>query len=121
RGAISFYERGIFELADETPQLSELKAPATAVVKALEGYQKFLEKDLLARADGDWRLGKEKFARKLELELDANQTADEVLSEAEAESDRVRRDMYVLDRQLWGQVLPGRTLPPDDTAGRAQT
>ena len=53
------------------------------VVAALKEYQKFLENDLLPRAKGEWRLGKEKFARKLELELDAGITAEEVLREAE--------------------------------------
>jgi uncharacterized protein (DUF885 family) len=118
RGAIAFYEHGLFELAGETPQLSELGKAAPPVVACLKEYQTFLEKDLLPRATGDWRLGKEKFARKLELELDANLSAAEVLREAEAEADRVEREMYVLARQLWAQVYPGRPLPPDDEAGR---
>src|SRR5262249_50193415 len=101
QGSIAFYERGVFDLAGETPQLSELKTAATPVVACLKDYQKFLEEDLARRPISDWRLGKEKFARKLELELDAGLTADEVLREAEAEADRVEREMYVLARQLW--------------------
>jgi uncharacterized protein (DUF885 family) len=118
RGAISFYESDIFRLAEETPQLSELGRAALPVVAALKDYQNFLEKDLLPRATGTWRIGKEKFARKLELELDAGISAEELVAEAEREADRVEREMYVIARQAWAQVFPGRVLPPDDPEGR---
>jgi uncharacterized protein (DUF885 family) len=121
RGAIAFYERGVFELAGETPALSELKPAAARAVKALKEYQTFLEKTLLPRARGDWRLGKAKFARKLELELDAGLSAAEVLREAEVEFERVVREMYVVARQLWGRTHPGVALPPDDAEGRRAT
>jgi uncharacterized protein (DUF885 family) len=120
RGAIAFYEKGIFEITGETPQLSALAKPARAAAEAIKEHQKVLE-SLLPAAKGDWRLGKERFAKKLELELDAGLTSDEVLKEAEAEADRVRRDMYVVARQLWGKLQPGKPLPPDDAKGRAET
>jgi uncharacterized protein (DUF885 family) len=121
RGAIAFYESGIYELAGQTPQLSELKPVAAKVVAALKDYQKFLEDDLLPRAKGEWRIGKEKFARKLELELDAGLTAEQVLRDAEAELERVEREMYVIARQLWSSTQPGQPLPPDDMEGRRAT
>jgi uncharacterized protein (DUF885 family) len=90
-------------------------------VDCLKEYQKFLEEDLQPRAHGEWRLGRERFAQKLELELDAGRTADEVLADAEAEFERVQRDMYVIARQLWHRHFPKAALPPDDAAGRRQT
>jgi uncharacterized protein (DUF885 family) len=121
RGATAFYEHGLFELVGETPQLSALGAVAKSVVTALKEYQQFLEKDLLLRANGDWRLGKEKFSRKLDLELDAGLSALEVLQAAEAEADRVESAMYVLARQMWGQTFPKEALPPTDAEGRRAT
>jgi uncharacterized protein (DUF885 family) len=118
RGAISFFQNGIFELAGETPQLSELRPAAKRVAEALKDYQKFLESDLLLNADGDWRIGKDKFARKLELELDAGLTAEQVLRAAEAEFARVEGEMYVIARQLWSRLFPKKALPPDDRKGR---
>lgn len=120
RGAIAFYDHGIFELAGETPQLSELGPASKPVTALLKEYQKFLETDLLPRAKGDWRLGKEKFAQKLELELDADLTAEQVLKEAEAEFARVERDMYVIARHLWSHQYPSKPLPPDDETGRRE-
>jgi uncharacterized protein (DUF885 family) len=121
RGAIRFFESGLFDLAGKTAQLPALKAAAAPVVSVLKDYQKFLEDTLLPRATGDWRLGKKKFARKLDLELDAGITAEQVLRDAEAEFTRVEREMYVIARQLWGQACPGKALPPDDQKGRRET
>ncbi|MGC3956579.1 MAG: DUF885 domain-containing protein [Verrucomicrobiota bacterium] len=121
RGAISFFETELLQLAGETPQLPQLKAAATPVVVALKDYQEFLEKDLMLRATGEWRIGKKKFAKKLELVLDAGMTADQVLADAEAEFARVHQSLYVVSRQLWSQYFPTQTLPPDDVEGRRRT
>jgi uncharacterized protein (DUF885 family) len=121
RGAIAFYEAGIFLLTGETPQLSELREACKRVLPVLRDYQKFLEEDLLPRATGDWRLGKEKFRQKLVLELDAGVGADEVLKEAEVEADRVENEMYVIARQLWSQAFPREPVPADDADGRRAT
>jgi uncharacterized protein (DUF885 family) len=121
RGSIAFYEKDLFEFAGKTPQFAALKASAQRVSACLKDYQAFLETDLLPRATGDWRLGRDKFYRKLELDLDANLTADQVLADAQAEFERVQRDMYVVARQLWSGYYPGRALPPDDAAGRRET
>ena len=120
RGSIAFYESGIFELTGETPGVSVLADPCRAAVAALKEHQAFLEKELLPKATGDWRLGKEKFAKKLEMELDAGPGlgADEVLAIATAEADRVRTEMYVHARQLWARLFPGKPVPPDDPEGR---
>ncbi len=120
RGAIAFYEKLIYEITGETPGISVLAKPGKAAAVALKEYQKLLE-SLLPDAKGDWRVGKEKFAKKFEFEMDAGLSADEALKEAEAEADRVRRDMYVIARQLWSKTHPGQPLPPDDEKGRRET
>jgi uncharacterized protein (DUF885 family) len=121
RGAIAFYESGIFDFAGPTAQIESLRAAARSVATCLKDYQRFLEQELLPRADGQWRLGRKKFYRKLELELDAGRSADEVYADAQEEFARVERDMYVVARQLWSHYFPGQPLPPDDEAGRSAT
>jgi len=118
RGAISFYESGIFALSGESPQVSPLAEPCRKVVSALKDYQTFLEKELLPRATGNWRIGKEKFARKLDLELDAGFSAEDVIREAESEAARVEAAMVVISRQLWFKLFPQQAVPPDDPPGR---
>jgi uncharacterized protein (DUF885 family) len=121
RGAISFYEKDILKLAGDTPQLDKLKVAAANVAGQLKEYQGFLERDLMARATGEWRLGEKRFKRKLDLVLDSGMSADQVLSDATAEFARVRSDMYVVARQLWPDYFPGKLLPPDDPEGRRET
>jgi uncharacterized protein (DUF885 family) len=120
-GAIAFYEKEIFDLAKENPATSPLKEPCKKAVAALKDYQTFLEKDVLPRSTGDWRIGKDAFAKKLTLELDAGYTADEVIQMAEAEEVRVGREMYYVAKQLWSKLFPGVALPPDDEPGRRET
>jgi uncharacterized protein (DUF885 family) len=121
KGAIGFYEKDLFELAGDSPQLPALKSAAAPITAALHDYQNFLEKDLLPRSNGEWRIGKSKFAKKLKLGLDAGMTADQVFADAEREFTRVENDMYVVSRQLWSQYFPQKPLPPDDAEGRRYT
>ncbi len=121
RGVISFYEKGIFQLAGETSQQEALDDAAASIVGPLKEYQRFLEGDLRKRATDAWRLGKERFNRKLQFKYSADQTADHVLADAEDEFARVRNDMYIVARQLWSRYFPKETLPPDDRFGRRET
>jgi len=120
-GAIAFYEREVFLLAGEDAPSGALKAAAQQAADALRQHQQFLEKELLPRATGEWRIGQAKFAEKFERELAAGVTAEQNLADAEAEFERVTRDMYVLARQLWSACESKCPLPPDDAAGRRET
>ncbi|MFM8271779.1 MAG: DUF885 domain-containing protein [Gemmata sp.] len=117
-GAIAFYEKDVYEFAKETPGTEPLATPCKVAVAALKDYQTWLEKELLPKSKGEWRLGNEKFAKKLELELDAGLGADEVVKVAEAEAARVEQEMYYVAKQLWSKLFAGKPLPPDDAAGR---
>ncbi len=117
-GAIGFYENEIFLLADRPKDDGPLAERAGAIAEALKTYLAFLKDEVLPKADDDWRIGPELFAKKLELELDAGLSADEVLAEARAEATRVENEMAVIARQLWSSMFPGEAVPPDDEAGR---
>lgn len=121
RGAISFYESDIFQFAGDTPQLDQLKKSAAQTAALLKDYQAFLEGPLMAQATGEWRLGRDKFDKKFELETQAGITAEQNLADAESEFTHVRRDMYVVARQLWGRYFPQQPLPPDDAPGERET
>ena len=121
QGVIGFYEKGIYELAGDSPQCTELKKVADDLLVHLRAYQEFLETDLRARARSEWRLGKEQFDRKLQFAANGDVTADEVLARAEDEFHRVTGEMHVTARQLWGRYHLGTPLPPDDATGRHET
>jgi len=121
QGAIAFFEKGMFDFIGKTPQRDALKTSGQRVAAVLKEYQKFLEQDLLPRANGEWRIGRDKFYQKLELTLDAGLTADQVFTDAQTEFDRVQRELYVISRQLWSRYFPNSAIPPDDADGRRAT
>ena len=121
RGAIAFYEREIFELVGNSPQLPALRTACQSAVSALRQHQQFMEQQLLPGAGDDWRLGREKFSQKLELVLDMGWDAQQVLTAAEQEFQRVQREMYVIARQLWSRYFPEEALPADDASGQRET
>ncbi|QEH38171.1 hypothetical protein OJF2_67690 [Aquisphaera giovannonii] len=119
-GAVAFYTTELFELAGQKPGEGPLGAKAAALVPAIKAHVEFLKKEVLPRAGENWRIGREKFARKLEMELDSGLGADEVLAEARREANRVQREMEVIARQAWGTLFPGKVIPTDDPAGRRE-
>lgn len=121
RGAIAFYEKDVFALAGDSPRMTELRDVAAKAVVALKEHQAFLEERRRTGATGEFRLGRERFSKKLELVLDAGRTADQVLADAESEFVRVQQELYVVSRQLWSRYFAGQVLPPDDEAGRRET
>ena len=45
-GAISFYEKDIFVLSEESPHISLLAKPCKQAVESLREYKRFLEKEV---------------------------------------------------------------------------
>src|SRR5438552_6028389 len=52
---------------------------------ALEDYKKWLEKDLLPRSDGDFRLGADKFRKKLRFALASDLSMEEIMKRAQVD------------------------------------
>ncbi len=120
-GAIAFYEKDIFALAEESPQISALSSPCRRAAESLREYKKYLEEEVLPRSNGEWRIGEKKFGEKLAMELDAGLSAKEVIDTAEAEADRVEREMYYVAKQLWSSIIKNKPVPADDAIGRRET
>ncbi len=121
KGAIDFYENGIYELIGVESLRNLMRQSTPQAIESLKSYQLFLENDVLPKAKGEWRLGKDKFDQKLQLVLDVQLSADQVLRDALIEFERVQNEMYVVARQLWSRYYPGRPLPADNAEGRRKT
>lgn len=117
-GAIVFYTTEVFQLAGDRPGEGDLAEAAARLVQALGDHLAFLKNEVLPRSTEDWRIGRERFAKKLDYELDSGISADEVLAEAQREALRVETEMAVLARQLWAEYFPGEVVPPADAEGR---
>ena len=93
---------GNIELIDHTLRAAapaELRGDydraAKPALEALRNFNLFLKTDLSKQTSG-WRLGKEKYDQKFRLFLDVGKAPAQVLSEAEAELNKVRDQMAKL-------------------------
>lgn len=95
KGTLSLVNHDIAELVKQAPQLeAEAKAAQKRAADALTEYGTWLHDDLLPRANGDFRIGDEKFRRKLRYSLDSDLTKEEILAHAEADLKKTQEAMY---------------------------
>lgn len=120
QGAIDFYSNEIFLITGKPSDDKEMQARAKPILEALNKHLSFLKDDVLPRSGENWRVGRELFEKKLDFDLDAGLTPDEVLAEAEREFQRVQNEMVVVARQMWALEYPGKVIPPDDAKGRRE-
>src|SRR5947207_13523158 len=70
QGAINLVREELAPLLDRVPEMKNELAPLQEkTAAALEDYKKWLQNDLLPRSDGSFRLGAEKFRKKLRFAL----------------------------------------------------
>lgn len=93
---------GNMELIDKTlrsatpePLKADYDRAAMGALAALKDFNTFLEKDL-SKKTSDWRLGKEKYAKKFEYVLTTGKTPEQLLAEAEADLQTTRQEMEKL-------------------------
>jgi len=84
-------------LRKETPDAlkDDYAKAATPALAALRDFNTYLEKTLSAKKS-DWRLGKEKYAKKFEYTLAAGKTPEQMLASAEADLKVTREHMAKL-------------------------
>jgi uncharacterized protein (DUF885 family) len=94
--------QGNIDLIDKTlraaapaAQKADYEKAAGKAISALRDFNKFL-KDDLSRKTSDWRLGKEKYAKKFGYVLAVGKSPEQLLSEAEAELQTKRAEMAKL-------------------------
>jgi uncharacterized protein (DUF885 family) len=109
RGLIALVTTGLDEHLQKAP---EMRAPVEAAARtargALEDFQRFLEQDLLPRSRGDFRLGRERFEKKLRFVLDdPDVSPDELAQSARALMAETREKMAETALEVWPLVMKG--------------
>ncbi|GAB2497587.1 DUF885 domain-containing protein [Pseudoxanthomonas sangjuensis] len=99
-GILSIVEQFITPHAKELSDADQTRlAMATATLKeAVQEHQQWLDKTLVPTAHGDFRLGADKYDRKLKFNLLSSLSRAEIKQRAEAELVRVREEMYEIAR-----------------------
>ena len=128
--------QGLLSILDEitkqaaalpTEEQDKLKASAARARSAINQHQIWLEKKLVPAAQGDFRLGAERYDQKLAFALFSPLSRQEIRTQAEAELSNTHRAMYEIAKQvLKGAAAKGRASalrlpdnPDPDTQRRA--
>ncbi len=107
QGAINLVREGLAPLLDRVPQMKKELAPLQEkAAAALEDYKKWLEKDLLPRSDGDFRLGREKFRKKLRFALASDLSMEEIMKRAQTDLQQTQTAIYEAALPLYKKYFP---------------
>lgn len=110
QGAINLVWEGLSPLLDRAPQFKKGLAPLQEkMAKALSDYKQWLEKELLPRSDGDFRLGADKFRKKLRFALASDLSAEEVMKRAQADLQQTQAAIYETALPLYKKYFPNAT------------
>src|SRR5258707_3814368 len=106
-GAINLVRTELAPLLDQAPQMKKELAPLQAkTAAALEDYKKWLQNDLLPRSDGDFRLGAEKYRKKLRFALASDLPMEEIMKRAKADLDQTQIAIYETALPLYKKYFP---------------
>ena len=107
QGAINLVREGLFPVLDRAPQMKkELTPLQEKTAAALEDYKKWLQNDLLPRSDGDFRLGADKFRKKLRFALASDLSMEEIMKRAQADLQQTQTAIYETGLPLYKKYFP---------------
>jgi uncharacterized protein (DUF885 family) len=107
QGAINLVREGLAPLLDRAPEMKKEVAPLQEkTAAALEDYKKWLEKDLLPRSDGDFRLGAGKFRKKLRFALASDLSMEEIIKRAQTDLQQTQTAIYETALPLYKKYFP---------------
>src|SRR5256714_6234074 len=107
QGAINLVREGLAPLLDRTPQMKKDLAPLQEkTAAALDDYKKWLQNDLLPRSDGNFRLGAEKFRKKLRFALASDLSMEEIMKRAQADLKQTQTAIYETALPLYKKYFP---------------
>lgn len=106
-GAIDLAQHGLDELLAVAPAMKAELAPLQEkAAAALAEYKQWLEKDLLPRSQGDFRIGAELYRKNLRYTLNSDLSPEEILARAEKELTSVTAQMYATALPLYKKHNP---------------
>ena len=111
-GAIKLVREGLAPLVDQAPEMKKDLGPLQEKTAAtLEKYKKWLQDDLLPRSDGDFRLGADKFRKKLHFALASDLSMEEIMKRAQMDLQQTQRAIYETALSLYKKYFPNADQP----------
>jgi uncharacterized protein (DUF885 family) len=107
KGTVNLVRQELNSFIEQVPELKqELTADQVQAASALEAYGKWLEKELLPKADGEFRVGPEKYQKMLFYALDSNLSAEEILRRAQEDLKTTQDTLFATAASLYGKLYP---------------
>src|SRR6266550_2014827 len=107
QGAINLVREGLAPLLDRAPRMKTDLAPLQEkTAAALEDYKKWLQSNLLPRSDGNFRLGADKFRKKLHFALASDLSMEEIMKRAQADLKQAQTAIYETALPLYKKYFP---------------
>jgi len=107
QGAISLVREGLAPLLEQAPQMKKEVAPLQEkTARALEDYKKWLHDGLLPSSDGDFRIGPDKFRKKLRFALASDLSMEEIMRRAQADLKQAQTAIYETALPLYKKYFP---------------
>ena len=107
QGAISLVREGLSPLLDQAPQAAKDLGPIQEkTAKALEDYKAWLQKELLPRSDGEFRIGADKFRKKLRFALASDLSMEEIMKRAQADLAATQKAIYETALPFYKKYFP---------------
>jgi uncharacterized protein (DUF885 family) len=107
QGAINLVREGLAPVLDQARETKKQLAPLPEkTAAALADYKKWLQNDLLPRSDGDFRLGTEKFRKKLRFALASDLSMEEIMKRARTDLQQTQTAIYETALPLYKKYFP---------------
>jgi uncharacterized protein (DUF885 family) len=107
QGAMNLVQEGLAPLLDRAPQMKKDLAPLQEkTVAALQDYKTWLQNDLLPRSDGNFRLGAEKYRKKLHFALSSDLSMEEIMKRAQTDLQQTQSAIYETALPLYKKYFP---------------
>jgi len=123
RGILSLIDALILPLLPEIPAAdrSRLEAAIGVARSAIAEQQTWLEKELLPRAAGDFRIGPQLYDRRLAYALNSPMSRRQIKALAEYEYELTRNQMYDIAKGIYSRKHPFTAFPdtPDEAYKQA--
>lgn len=111
QGSISLISDGLTPFIEQAPDLAgDLQPVQEAAVSALQDYQDWLTTTLLPQATGDFRLGKDRFNRKLAYVLESDLETETILTSALSDLKKTQDELFETAQPLFATWFPDSSL-----------
>src|SRR3989440_10034808 len=107
QGAISLIKEGLHETLDKAPKTKADLAPLQEkTIAALNDYKTWLKNDLLPRSTGDFRIGADKFRKKLRFALTSDMSMEDLMKAARTDLEQTQKAIYETALPLYKKQFP---------------